>query len=140
MPYLARETLEGMGFKKLGRDVKISDRASIYNPESIEIGDHSRIDDFCIVSGNVKIGKFNHITPMCLVAGGEPGVFFSDFCTLAYGVKIFSQSDDYSGATLVNSLVDRKYKNEKFEPVYIHKHVVIGAGSIVMPGVIIAQG
>jgi acetyltransferase-like isoleucine patch superfamily enzyme len=140
MAYLSRDVLESMGFKKLGESVKISDKASIYNPEAIEIGDNSRIDDFCVVSGNVKIGRFNHITPMCLVAGGKPGVFLADFCTLAYGVKIFSQSDDYSGETLVNSLISSKYKNEKFEAVYLHKHVVVGAGSIVMPGVTIAEG
>jgi len=140
MPYLSNEMLNKMGFKKLGRGVKVSDKASIYNPETIEIGDYSRIDDFCIVSGNVKIGRFNHITPMCLVAGGKPGIFFSDFCTLAYGVKVFSQSDDYSGETLVNSLIYTKYKNEKFAAVFLHKHVVVGAGSIIFPGVTVAEG
>lgn len=140
MGYLSRDALVCMGFKKLGENVQISDKASIYNPEMIEIGNNSRIDDFCIVSGRVRIGSFNHVTPMCLIAGGKPGVFFDDFCTLAYGVKIFSQSDDYSGETLVNSLVNSKYKNEKFEAVYLQKHVVIGAGSTVMPGVTIAEG
>ena len=112
MAYLSAIQLSELGFRTVGKEVKISDKAAIYNPELIDLGDYTRIDDFCVVSGRVVFGKYNHITPMCLVAGGEPGIEFSDFCTLAYGVKIFSQSDDYSGATLTNSLVPKKYKKE----------------------------
>ena len=73
MAYLTEEELKAAGFKKLGRNVKISDKASIYDADKMEIGDNSRIDDFCVVSGNILIGKFVHIAPMCLVAGGELG-------------------------------------------------------------------
>ncbi len=140
MAYLSEIQLREVGFKHLGENVRISDKASIYNPEMIELGDNSRIDDFCVISGRVVIGKYCHITPMCLVAGGVPGVFFSDFCTLAYGVKVFSQSDDYSGLTLTNSLIPKKYKAEIYEPVSIGRHVIIGAGSIILPGVNLAEG
>lgn len=140
MAYLNETELLEMGFKYLGINVKISDKASIYSPELITLGDNSRIDDFCVISGKVVIGQYCHITPSCLVAGGAPGIFFSDFCTLAYGVKIFSQSDDYSGATLTNSLIPKKYKNEICKKVNVNRHVIIGAGSIVFPGVNIGEG
>ena len=140
MAYLSKEALKTMGFKALGENVKISDKANIYNPESIEIDDSSRIDDFCILSGNVKIGKYCHITPMCLIAGGEPGIDLSDFCTLAYGVKIFAQSDDYSGETMVNSLIPKKFKNECLAKVVINRQVIVGAGAIVFPGVTVGEG
>jgi acetyltransferase-like isoleucine patch superfamily enzyme len=140
MAYLSAAQLEKLGFRKLGKEVRISDKASIYNPELIDIGDYTRIDDFCVISGRVTFGKYNHITPMCLVAGGEPGIIFDDFCTLAYGVKIFSQSDDYSGATLTNSLIPKKFKNEKFDEVKVGRHVIIGAGATVFPGVVLAEG
>jgi len=140
MAYYTHDQLATMGFKYIGKNVKISDKASIYNYDQIEINDNSRIDDYCVISGRVIIGSYCHITPMCLVAGGVPGVFFDDFTTLAYGVKIFSQSDDYSGATLTNSLIPKKFKNETYEPVYLRKHVIVGANSIVFPGVDIAEG
>ncbi len=140
MSYYTNEQLKQIGFKSLGKDVKVSDKACIYNPELIELGDYSRIDDFCIVSGRVKIGKYCHITPMCLIAGGKPGVYFDDFCTLAYGVKVFSQSDDYSGETMANSLIPAKYKNEYFEKVVFDRHVIVGAGAIVFPGVHVEEG
>ena len=140
MSYLSQEQIEAMGFNRIGKNVKISSKASIYDAAKIEIGDHSRIDDFCLISGKVMIGAYNHITPMCLIAGGKPGVFFSDFCTLAYGVKIFSQSDDYSGGTLTNSLIPKRYKNETFGKVVLSKHVIIGANSTILPGVEVAEG
>lgn len=140
MAYYTKNSLEKMGFKYLGSNVKISVNATIYNHDQIEIGNNSRIDDFCIISGKVVIGENCHITPMCLLAGGIPGVFLSDFCTLAYGVKIFAQSDDYSGNTLTNSLIPKKYKKEIFNSVFLHKHVIIGSNSVVLPGVDIAEG
>lgn len=140
MAYLSVQELKSMGFKSVGKGVKVSDKASIYNPESIELGDFSRVDDFCIISGNVTVGKYVHITPMCLVAGGEPGIFLNDFCTLAYGVKIFAQSDDYSGMTMVNSLIPKKYKKEKHAKVVLERQVIIGANSVVLPGVTIGEG
>ena len=140
MAYYSQEQLDVMGFKSIGRNVKISDKAAIYNTNEIEIGDNSRIDDFCIISGRVSIGSYCHITPMCLVAGGTPGVYLENFCTLAYGVKIFSQSDDYSGETMTNSLIPAEFKNETFETVRLEKYAIVGAGSIVLPGANLREG
>jgi acetyltransferase-like isoleucine patch superfamily enzyme len=140
MAYLSREALQAMGFKALGKNVNVSDKASIYNPQSIEIGDQSRIDDFCVISGNVSIGKYVHIAPFCLVAGGELGVALEDFSGLAYNVQVFSQSDDYTGKYLTNPTVDGAYKNELRAKVNIGRHVIIGASSIVFPGVDLAEG
>ena len=140
MAYLSELQLSEMRFKALGKNVKISDKAAIYDPHLIEIGDNSRIDDFCLISGVVYIGKNCHVTPMCLIAGGSVGVILADYCTLAYGVKVFAQSDDYSGETMVNSLIPKKYKNELFAKVTLSKYVVVGANSVILPGVDIAEG
>jgi len=140
MAYLTRQQLIAMGFKSLGRDVVISDKACIYNCDQIEIGDYSRIDDFCVVSGQVKIGRNVHITPMCLLAGGTPGLLIGDFVALAYGVKVFTQSDDYSGETLTNSTIPKKYKQESCEPVKVLKHSIVGAGAVIMPGITLSEG
>lgn len=140
MAYYTHQKLKHLGFRHVGENVRISDKASIYNHDQIIIDDNSRIDDFCIISGKIKIGKFVHITPMCLLAGGEPGLEISDFCTLAYGVKVFTQSDDYTGKTMTNSNISKKYKNEFKSKVIMGKHTIIGAGSIIMPGVTLAEG
>jgi len=140
MSYYTEKELKNLGFKYIGKNVKISNKASIYNHDKIEIYDNSRIDDFCVISGKIKIGKNVHITPQCLVAGGEKGIVFEDFTTISYQVQVFTQSDDYSGTTMVNSTIPVKYKNEYKDPVKLGMFSVVGAGSIIMPGVTLAEG
>lgn len=140
MAYYTENQLLSMGFKRLGKNVKISDKASIYNTEEIEIGDNSRIDDFCVISGKVTIGRNVHIAPFCLVSGGEKGISMDDFSGLAYKVQVFTQSDDYSGKTLTNPTIPNKYKLEVKKAVHLGRHVIIGAGAIIFPGVKIEEG
>jgi len=138
--YLSKDALEAMGFASLGRNVLISDRASIYGASEMRIGDHSRIDDFCVISGKIEIGRNTHIAPFCLVAGGNVGIVLEDFSGLAYRVSVFAQSDDYSGATLTNPTIPSHFKNEVRAPVKIGRHVIVGAGAIICPGVELAEG
>lgn len=140
MAYLSEDALREMGFAALGVNVKISDKAAIYGADQMRIGDNSRIDDFCVVSGKVELGRNVHLAPFCLVAGGKPGVVFGDFSGLAYGVKVFSQSDDYSGRTMTNPTVPAQWKSEQFAKVEIGRHAIVGAGSIICPGVTLAEG
>ena len=140
MAFLSQEKLESMGFKYIGRNVRISDKAAIYNADQIEIGDHSRIDDFCVVSGKVKIGRNVHIAVFCNIAGGTEGITFDDFAGIAYRCDIFSQSDDYTGRTLTNPTVPGDYKREAKKAIHIGRHCIIGTGSMVFPGVKLADG
>ena len=140
MAFLPREHLMAMGFKAIGREVKISEKASIYNAPSISIGDYSRIDDFCTVSGEVTIGRYVHFAVYNNVAGGEPGVIFEDFSGLAYGCHVFAQSDDYSGMTMTNPTVPDRYKRERKSRVIVGRHSIVGTGSIIGPGVKLGEG
>lgn len=138
--FYSEEQLQELGLKKLGRNVKISAKASLYNTDQMEIGDNSRIDDFCVISGKISIGKNVHIAPMCLVAGAKVGVYFEDFSGISYGVQVFSQSDDYSGGFLTGPTIPAEYKRELKSPVFIRKHVIVGASSVILPGVDLAEG
>lgn len=140
MPYLSEAELAAFGFHSLGRNVRISTKASIYNAESISIGDNSRIDDFCVVSGRVTVGRNVQVSIFCNIAGGEPGVTLEDFATLAADCHVFAQSDDYSGRTMTNPTIPRRYKNETREAVSIGRHVILGTQSVVFPGVRVAEG
>lgn len=140
MSYLSEKSLKALNFKFLGKNVKISEKAAIYDFENIEIDDNSRIDDFCVISGSVKIGKNVHIAPQCLLAGGELGIIMEDYSGLAYGVKIFTQSDDYSGNYMTNPTIPKRYKQETKKIVIIKKHSIVGTASIVMPGVTLGIG
>ncbi|WP_206521858.1 acyltransferase [Thermotoga sp. Ku-13t] len=129
-----------MGFKSVGKNVLISRKASIYRPELIEIGDNVRIDDFCIVSGKIKLGSFIHIAAGCFLFAGEAGITMEDFSGLSARVCVYAVSDDYSGQYMTNPMVPMKFRNVISGHVLIKKHVIVGAGSIILPGVTIGTG
>jgi galactoside O-acetyltransferase len=60
-----------------------------------------------------------------------------DFSGLSSRVSIYSSSDDYSGKSLTNPTVADKYRNVHHADVHLQKHVIVGAGSIILPGVVI---
>lgn len=140
MAFLSQEQMLSMGFKSLGKNVRISDKAAIYNANHMEIGDNSRIDDFCVMAGRISIGRNVHIAVFCNIAGGTEGVKLEDFSGLAYGCHVFSQSDDYSGRTLTNPTVPAAYKGETKKAVLIGRHCIVGTNSLIFPGVHLGDG
>jgi acetyltransferase-like isoleucine patch superfamily enzyme len=138
--YLTNGELREFGFKYLGEDVKLSRHAHFYNPSSIEIGSGSRVDDFCIVSGNVTIGAMVHITPYNLISGHSVGLVIEDYCTIAYRCNIFTESDDYTGKTMTGSLIPDRFKSVTSSPIKIERFSIIGCNSTIFPGVNIAVG
>lgn len=138
--YYSREELEAMKFRNLGRDVLVSRTSRLYIPEYISIGDYSIIDDFCIVSGNIELGRNVHLAHGCRVIGGREGISMGDFSGLAFGVTIFAQSDDYSGDALTNPTVPMKFRKIMRARIEVGRHAIVGTGSIVFPGVILGEG
>lgn len=138
--FYSEEELRGLGLKEYGKNVKISRNANFYNPEKIVIGNNVRIDDFCIISGKVTLGNNVHIAAYAAIFGSDKGVVMDDFVGLSSRGIIYASCDDYSGDTLTNPTVPDEYKNVYSAPVHIGKHVLIGAMSIVMPGVNLAEG
>lgn len=139
--FYTKEQLDAIGFKSVGNNVKISDKAVFYNAGAISIGENTRIDDFCILSagaGGISIGRNVHIACYVSIIGKE-AVTIDDFAGISSKCAIYSSSDDYSGEALSNPTVPEKYTNVTHKPVHIGRHVLIGAGTIVLPGVNIAD-
>ncbi len=131
-----------LGFKSLGKNVLVSKKASLYGISRIALGDHVRIDDFCFFSageGGITLGRYIHISPYCSMAG-KGAIIMDDFSGLSSRVAIYSSSDDYSGNSLTNPTVPDEYKTVVHGEVHLQKHVIIGAGSIILPNVIIGEG
>ena len=141
MGYLSSEEINKIGLAKVGKNVMISDKACIYSPHKISIGDNCRIDDFCILAGRVSIGNHVHIAVYSFLSGCEKGIVMEDYSGLAYGVKVLVNSDDYSGESMTNPTIPDKYKPKKqAKKVIIQKHSIVGANSLIMPGVVLAEG
>ena len=73
------EELNEIGFKSVGKNVQISKKTSFYSPEQISIGNNVRIDDFCILSGNIILGSFIHIAAYSGLYAGNAGILMGDF-------------------------------------------------------------
>lgn len=135
-----RDELVDIGFRSFGENVLISRNASFYQPELIAIGNNVRIDDFCVLSGKVTIGNNVHIAVYSGLFGSEKGIIIADFANISSRVCIYAISDDYSGMSLTNPMIPDHYKCLEQKEVRIEKHVIIGTGSTVLPGVTIGEG
>jgi len=138
--FYTEKELQSIGLGSYGTNVLISRKASIYGAENIHIGSNVRIDDFCILSGKITIGNYIHIAPYTALYGGNKGIVIEDFANISSKIAIYSISDDYSGETMTNPMVPDKYKNIQSEEVIIERHVILGSGCVVLPGVVLKEG
>jgi len=137
--FLPKSTLRDIGFRHLGKNVSISRNSAIYDPGLISLGDNVRIDDFCILSGDITIGSYVHISAYSALFG-RAGITVGDFVSISSRVNIYSVSDDFSGKYMTNPTLPERLTHVTAGPVTLQKHVIIGAGSIVLPGVTIHEG
>lgn len=142
MAWLSRKKIEQMKFLSIGKNVLLSDKASFYNCSKIEIGNNVRVDDFCVLSAGdkgISIGNYVHIAVYSSIIGqGKIGI--DDFCNISSRVALYSSNDDYSGAYLTNPMVSTQYTNVQSADIGFKKHVIIGSGSIILPGVTLGIG
>lgn len=142
MGVLSVEQLERMSFAAVGKNVRISDKASFHNCGNIWLGDNVRIDDFCVMSagrGGIRIGDFIHVgVGTSLIGAGA--ITLADFCNLSARVAIYSSNDDYSGAYLTNPMVPKRFTNVTEADVRLGKHVIVGSGSVILPGCMLGDG
>lgn len=142
MTILSEEQVRAIGFAEVGKNVLISAKASFYGASRIKLGNNVRIDDFCIFSagaGGIEIGSYIHVAAYSLLIGAGK-ISLSDFSGLSSRVSIYSSSDDYSGGFLTNPVVPSDYTNVSHADVFIGKHVIVGSGSVILPGVTLHDG
>ena len=142
MSWLTHDELNTMGFSSLGNNVLISKKASLYNCGKITIGNNVRIDDFCVLSagsGGIFLGNYIHIAVYTSLIGANK-IALLDFCNLSSRVSIYSSNDDYSGKTMTNPTVPTEFTGVINADVILEKHVIVGAGSVILPGVTLHEG
>jgi acetyltransferase-like isoleucine patch superfamily enzyme len=142
MAMLNRDIIERMGFASVGDNVQISDKASFYGLSRITLCNNIRIDDFCVLTagvGGIVLGNYVHIAVgSSLIGAGK--ITMSDFSGLSSRVSIYSSSDDYSGASLTNPTVPSEYTGVTHADVFLGEHVIVGSGSVILPGVTLEDG
>lgn len=139
--FYSRDELASLGLASYGDDVLISRKASIYKPEKISLGNKVRIEDFSIITGPIKIGSFVHLAAGAyLRACDDFPIIFEDATGIAPRVTIFTTTDDYNGPYLFGPHFPIEIKNQKKGIVHIKQFVVVGAHSVILPGVTLQEG
>lgn len=136
--YSAQE-LSSISFKSVGKNVKISRKASIYSPEKITIGDNVRIDDFCILSGNITLGSNIHISAYVALYGAN-GIVMEDYSGISPKSIVYSAMDDFSGDYLIGPIHSEEATNVTGGLVKICRFVQIGSNTVVFPNLTIGEG
>lgn len=139
--FLSEAEIAKIGFKRVGKNVKIDASVNFFHPQNISIGSHVRIDGQCMLTApvSIDIGSHVHLSWGCLVYG-DSEIIFEDYSGLAPRVCVLGETDDYVSGALTNPTVDRDLRNLKHGPVRLCKYVVIGAGTIISPNVTIGTG
>lgn len=140
--YYSQKELMELGLKSVGNRVLISRKASIYFPENLSIGDNVRIDDFAILSAKnyIELHDHIHIGAHSLILGGG-GIIIESFSGISPYSCLLSESDDFSGKSLMGPMIDPEYRSETIKgAIVLKKHSVVGLRSTIMPGITIKEG
>nr|WP_159466280.1 acyltransferase [Scandinavium goeteborgense] len=142
MAILTYDEINALGFASVGKNVLISSKASFYGASRINIGNNVRIDDFCVLSAGeegIDIDDYVHIAVFSSLIGYAK-IEIGKYCNISSRVSIYSSSDDFSGEFMTNPMVDEQFTNVIKQAVRLSEHVVVGCGSVILPGVKLGKG
>jgi UDP-3-O-[3-hydroxymyristoyl] glucosamine N-acyltransferase len=140
--YLDEAELRDLGIRNVGKNVRVSEDATIVGLANIDLGSNIRIDSNVVIlsrRGWLKVGDNVHLEPASSIVAHH-GVSIGSYCTLSHGVRLFTASADYSGESFHNVFPDGRYQNPRIGAINLENHVIIGGNSVVMPGVNIGEG
>lgn len=137
--FLTESEVQAIGFKSVGKGCLISRNARFYSPQKMTIGNHVRIDDFCILSGKITLGSYIHISAYVALYGAM-GIVFEDCSGISARGTIYSAMDNFSGDYMIGPMMPDDLTYVTGGPVIVKKYVQIGAHSILFPDLTIGEG
>lgn len=137
--FYSEKELQAIGFKSVGKNVKLSRKTSVYSPQNIIIGNNVRIDDFCILSGSITLGSNIHISAYVALYGAM-GIVMEDYTGISPKSVVYSAMDDFSGNYLIGPIHPKGKTNVTGGMVKISKYAQIGSNCVVFPNITIGEG
>ena len=142
MANLTRGQVRDLGLAAVGNDVQIDESAQIFGAKEVSIGSQVRIDCFTVITAgpaSVTIGDHVHLgVGVCLF--GTAGIEVADFASLSGRVAVYSTNDDFVNGHLSGPTVPAELRKVQAAPVIVGPHVIVGAGSVILPGVRLGRG
>ena len=125
----------------LGVGAVIYPTAKIIRPESLEIGDHSTIDDFVFLNAgrSTRIGRYVHIAAHVSIIGGGDLVV-RDYAVIATGARVLTATDTFTDGARMSTHLPAEFRAVRTSPVVLERDSFIGANAVVMPGVVVGEG
>jgi len=134
--YAADELSELLG--SCGTNVSIHRSVEMFFPKRIHVGSNVRIDCFCLLSAGLEgiyLGDHVHVAAGFYLFGGGGVIRMESFSGISARVSIYTSNDDYTEGYLTGPTVPMKYRKVREGPVTLSRHAIVGAGSVLMPGV-----
>jgi galactoside O-acetyltransferase len=136
------DELRAAGVGSVGAGARVDRSVRFFGAQHISIGDHARIDCFAVLSagpGEIVVGEHAHLAVGVCVYGAA-GVRIGQFASLSARVAVYSIDDDYTGGHLAVATVPEECRAVRREAVEVGDFVVVGSGSVVLPGVWLGRG
>ncbi len=137
--WLTVNELRDAGFTSVGESARVSRKCSLYGITGT-IGEHVRVDDFCILKGNITLDDYVHLAAFCMISGAHAPVTIGRHVGISTRLSLFTASDDYSANTLGGPTTPAEYTTQIVGPVSIGTGTMIGAHCVILPRVTIGAG
>ncbi|MDE4907358.1 acyltransferase [Methanogenium marinum] len=121
--------------------VKTFENTKIIGIENIVFGKYVIIDDFVLIYAKetMKFGNYVHIANFTSITGGSK-LTVGNYSAISQGCRILTATDDFKNWGFGNSTVANKFRNIESAPISIGDYCIVGANSVVLPGVNIGEG
>ena len=122
-----------------GENVFIGHNTIITQPQNVYLGDNVRIDPFTLITSKLVVKNYVQICAYAMLGGSYNTIFLEDWTFIGYGSKLFTNSEDYSGAGgPVNEFwgKGRVYKGD----ITLNKYAGIASDVMVFPGIEFPEG
>lgn len=126
-------------FARVGEDVQVFEHALILKPETISIGDNSRLDDYCRLEGGerLQIGRHVHVSSFSSIIGGGT-CLIGDMADVAHGARVITGSDQPDAA--MSTMSPMEWRHVELSTIVIDHLAFLASGAVMLPGTSLGVG
>ena len=139
--YTSEELRQLLG--SVGENVSINRSVIFYGAKNIHVGSNVRIDCLSVLSASpqgIWIGDYVHIAAYVGLFGSSGKIHMESFSGLSSRISVYTGTEDYVEGFLGNPTIPLEWRKVTSGDVVLRKHALVGAGSVILPGVTIETG
>ena len=126
-----------ISLRRLGKGSRVKRGVKIVgNPKRVSVGDNFKIWNRCFFAvgqGRIEFGNNGHIGVDAYINATQGSITIGNNVAIAPKTQIYSYSDHYFKDEVIGSL-------HKVADVVLNDNILIGSGTIILPGVTIGEG